>query len=1086
MLSTQRIQLENKKEKNNYLSKEYKVFTFFNMKIIIIIGFTSLLLFSLFIFLSLNFKESENEIRNISNIYINSKVKSLSQFLMTYSQKYSTVTNGTYSNITNFNFIKSKYDIYTLNESLLLRRNNSYTKKYSTVIIINNQCIISDENNNENCELYNYLDLTVKTKNNLKNNENIEEIKKAILPICIIEHTSTNDILSVTCPETLSENLKNDIISAFQKIKPSLSNNKSDLIINHKNENIYINIFNKSKENKTNDYEIITNIVTDKNLNLEKNNKISKYKIIKDDKNRNEYIFEYSLENINNEDKNSKEINFIKNLYMILELIRPLMKKEEYNSMNISKNLIKNEIISKRKLDNGNVNLLGEKEESFFTKIINGININISLKNDFGLGQGEKTKIFSNFKRGNKTDTLFHDEIYTNINKTLNNFISLTKAGNILAYSLYQKLNESLSNLQDVINYNMSTLNNILVFKDLSSIFDSTLTINNLTELPYSFISSSNNLYTNISLLNNNTTENSLLTIKNSLKNNIESFHNNSHYLLDNIINNLIQLSDVLSSNKSKITDISTYYLQYEDTSYETIINKIKNIIDNYNIKEDNLIRPILNNIIKEFSINFNESIRLVQSLLDNIIIKLENKSLSINLGNNEDIKIVINNLNKTKININQIISKIYEELTKITYYNKENEYLESHKELDDNKNVYKEIIENSTKIAYNLDNNLLIDKTFDNIMSEYKNNFIYILNYIRKSKLENFPLSNNIFTNTTFIQNLFDKMEEDFKNEKIKIISYIKNENKENIDLINNKIIHFTQNNKETLDEIIKNIDIYLSESILDNINIEYNTMLNTTFDSINNVINNNILIAQEYFINVNNSMPSNCTQLFKNKAEILLNSLTQVKNYIQLNLKNDLENKYNTIIQNIRNNLNNFKSIKNNSKYLLFLLNHTRIIDSLTSRFDYYFSIDLFNKNYLPLINEYINNKNNYLNIILNDLNILYNSILTLPYSSNINYDYYRLRTICKYDCGFSKIYVCLRKKCTDYYDGYNVNNTNNYLNIKNITFNEYSNIFDTLFNQNYLLFSQSILSYINTIKTFENNLTLINNELLDKNIK
>ena len=140
---------------------------------------------------------------------------------------------------------------------------------------------------------------------------------------------------------------------------------------------------------------------------------------------------------------------------------------------------------------------------------------------------------------------------------------------------------------------------------------------------------------------------------------------------------------------------------------------------------------------------------------------------------------------------------------------------------------------------------------------------------------------------------------------------------------------------------------------------------------------------------------------------------------------------------------------------------MNHTRKIDSLTSRFDYYFSTDLFNKNHLPLINEYINNKNNYLNIILNDLNILYNSILTLPYSSNINYDYYRLRTICKYDCGFSKIYVCLRKKCTDYYDGYNVNNTNNYLNIKNITFNEYSNIFDALFNHNYLLFWQNILS-------------------------
>ena len=59
------------------------------------------------------------------------------------------------------------------------------------------------------------------------------------MPICIVEHSDTNIIHSITCPETLSENLKIDIISAFQSIKPNLSkenfniNNISGLEINN-------------------------------------------------------------------------------------------------------------------------------------------------------------------------------------------------------------------------------------------------------------------------------------------------------------------------------------------------------------------------------------------------------------------------------------------------------------------------------------------------------------------------------------------------------------------------------------------------------------------------------------------------------------------------------------------------------------------------------------------------------------------------------------------------------------------------------------------------------------------------------------
>ena len=47
-----------------------------------------------------------------------------------------------------------------------------------------------------------------------------------MLPICLIEHSNDNIILSVTCPESLSENLKNNIILAFKSIKPNFSRGK--------------------------------------------------------------------------------------------------------------------------------------------------------------------------------------------------------------------------------------------------------------------------------------------------------------------------------------------------------------------------------------------------------------------------------------------------------------------------------------------------------------------------------------------------------------------------------------------------------------------------------------------------------------------------------------------------------------------------------------------------------------------------------------------------------------------------------------------------------------------------------------------
>ena len=67
-----------------------------------------------------------------------------------------------------------------------------------------------------------YLDISSIKINNLRNNDtyNLNEIKSVLIPLCIIEHTNTNFIISVTCPETLPYNIKYDIINAFKSFKP--------------------------------------------------------------------------------------------------------------------------------------------------------------------------------------------------------------------------------------------------------------------------------------------------------------------------------------------------------------------------------------------------------------------------------------------------------------------------------------------------------------------------------------------------------------------------------------------------------------------------------------------------------------------------------------------------------------------------------------------------------------------------------------------------------------------------------------------------------------------------------------------------
>ena len=153
---------------------------------------------------------------------ISSKINNLTQFSQKSIQKYESISGGekTSNNILS----KATIDLITINSSTPSDKYiNFYSTLYTTAITVNSFCSKSSKDpENDDCQLKKTLDLNILEENNLRRNEeNIEDIMPdAILPICFIEHTDTNQILSLNCPETLAPSFKDDILRAFATIKP--------------------------------------------------------------------------------------------------------------------------------------------------------------------------------------------------------------------------------------------------------------------------------------------------------------------------------------------------------------------------------------------------------------------------------------------------------------------------------------------------------------------------------------------------------------------------------------------------------------------------------------------------------------------------------------------------------------------------------------------------------------------------------------------------------------------------------------------------------------------------------------------------
>ena len=284
-----------------------------------------------------NIDEEQPTIEELKEIYksnfkINSNVGTLTQTMMKSKQNIIIKSN----NLLDYTFIKAKVDTYIISEieSESGEDVNFYQKKITTSVVINSLCSTSE---GTDCQDEPYLDLTEKyeKENNLRNVNQEPNIEDLTIPLCLIEHTDTNIILSINCPRTLESNLKSLIINAFKGIKPQTikgaNDDKeiSDTKIETKEDKIYINSFSKvceEYENSDKTCETNTNIVTDKDGNF-----ISCNKKLKTETNSksNEYI--YDFEDISH---NLDSSNYKSNLESILETIKNYMEKETYITAN--------------------------------------------------------------------------------------------------------------------------------------------------------------------------------------------------------------------------------------------------------------------------------------------------------------------------------------------------------------------------------------------------------------------------------------------------------------------------------------------------------------------------------------------------------------------------------------------------------------------------------------------------------------------------------------------------------------------------------------------------------------------------------
>ena len=336
--------------------------------------------------------------------------------------------------------------------------------------------------------------------------------------------------------------------------------------------------------------------------------------------------------------------------------------KELYN---ISKN-ISNQ-------NNNNLGSLMEKKPVFeFNENIfnfshySGIEVLIKLQDNIGY-KNEAMEASSYILIDDEKNILETVRQKSDIDKAISKLISLSRAGNNLATALYTNIKDKLNNITEIIRIYIPSMNNLILFKELTEIFGPIFPLNNLEIIPIGIVEESNNLIKNLEKLYSDIDNDSLKNIFGILNDYIDQYIKKSHGLINNISNNLKVLGNLIKSSNSKIFYIYIYYLSHTSTSFVNSIIEAKNILMNYFINQKDLIIPIVDNLLNKFENTTIESMQKQITLVNLLNSRLESGNLSIKDLDEEDdnFKKVCMNLQNSNNYITNIIAYLRKKLKK-------------------------------------------------------------------------------------------------------------------------------------------------------------------------------------------------------------------------------------------------------------------------------------------------------------------------------------------------------------------------------------------------------------------------------------
>ena len=1048
----------------------------------------------------------------------------------------------------------TNYIIHVMSEKNSDEENKYYYDKiYECSISIQSECLSSTE---ENCTPVKKLDLSNPTRRNRNledngnNPANDDKLKDIPIPLCLFNLTNNDVITSIACPQSLPETKKKKILLDLYFFRPPgltrLKEKDSNSTIDRKTvgNRKYIREVNGGICDIENAQFSFCS--TDMNTTTDLENRILTYdelavmKVTSIDPNN--YFVKTKTTNL--VDETDKLENFDKTSYknsleQMVEKLKPHLKYEVLFSQDnfeefyyLSKNNTpymderrRLKFESEEEDESTDMVLKENNVLNLFTPT-SGISVDVTLSNNAGFGnefmQADNLFYINNKKQ---EDISQSKESSKNLKEILKDLLILTNAGNHEVTILLQNTNVTLENLTEEINKAIALLNKLVKYKDLSDIFDSTSSFDLALDLPFSIIQETSILKGQLEELLTNIENGGIKNNIKILNQNIYDYVEEAHKIVNELFDNLNELSKSLSTEKSILTEISTYYLNHTTRSYSSTIKQAQEILTNYYKDEFNLISPMVEKLLNNFEEKIDESVEKELRIINNLYEKIESKNYTIKGSNEEDLKTILNNLYYIKYFLQELKEKIIKKV-KNEMNLKPNGYFISDYDLNSNQETFSKILEKTSILVKQLDNDEYIDVNFDNTMKSINNNFTSILKYADKQKEELFPLNEDVLKTTDFKSEFQKEMKDKIIDAGVQINNKIRKENNYYLEHKKEIIDEFVTKNKELLDNLVIELDNLFSVINIEELAVLFETALNSSLLKIKNEIKNNSDLADEYFqtlsqekllleilktyhideqhlpycisrtphhevylTNFSDSITSiSKTTGYISKYNTYKEHFEKSKVFLNNELYPDLLSLYKNFMLKIREILQVFKNNKLSDKYpdlteLSFIDDHIRVIDNFYSRFDMFVSDDKFNNKYIKIIEDFKKNEKNEIDKELKEIESCHKIINAYPSGKDYNYDIcLKFKRIKTYTCVNG---VVSHKTNSDNYCLPAASMSSNYLKLKDHSVDSDTIItqFNSKFKQFHDLLSAKINSYTSKINSLKQSLSNLEKETINQ---